>query len=151
MSKLRTLTYGVDEGGRDGEPPTKLLEWTDDDRVILHVGPQPAASTWEVPVGDLRRVWGITAWMTFVPGDGDSIRVWFVNPGGMSRTVDTPQFDVDVARSGVAGWATALRAAGVRTWYLSTRGVYVLAFAVIPGLVVVGAVIAAIVASLLDR
>ena len=141
MSKLRTLTYGTSTHSRDGEPPTVLLEWTDDDRVVLHTGRVPGPSSWDVPVGEIARVGGLVSWLTLVPEDGDRVRVWFGNPGTSPTQVDTLAYDDAVARSGILEWAEAFREAGVRTRYVSTKATYWIAFAIVPAIVVVAAII----------
>jgi hypothetical protein len=141
MSKLRTLTYGTSTNARAGEPPSVLLEWTDDDRVILHTGPRVGPSSWDVPVGEIARVGGLVSWLTLVPKDGDRVRVWFGNPGTSPTQVDTLAYDDAVARSGILEWAEAFREAGVRTRYLSTKATYWIAFAIVPAIVVVAAII----------
>ena len=141
MSKLRSLTYGTSTNSREGEPPTKLLEWTDDDRIILHTGRVPGPSTWEVPVAEIARVGGLVSWLTLVPKDGDRVRVWFGNPGTSPTRVDTLDYDAEVARSGITTWAEAFREAGVRTRYLSTKATYWIAFAIVPAALVVVAIV----------
>ena len=139
MSKLRTLTYGVG-GGSQRSVPGKLLEWTDDDHIVLHSSHQVGPSTWDVPLASLKRIGGFTSSLTMTPKDGDAIRVYFADPN-YGQMTDSLEYDELVARSGITTWVSKLRDAGIRSFYVSTKMTYVLAFVVVPAIVVVAAVI----------
>ena len=139
MSKLRSLTYGVG-GGVSRSVPGKLLEWTDDDRIVLHSSHQAGSSGWDVPIRDLKRIGGFTSSLTLTPKDGDAIRVYFADPN-YGPMVDSLEYDDLVERSGITTWVKKLRDAGIRSFYVSTKMTYVIAFAIVPAIVVAVAVI----------
>ncbi|MEO5535370.1 MAG: hypothetical protein ABIR17_09600 [Pseudolysinimonas sp.] len=142
MSKLRALTYGVG-GGIQRSVPSKLLEWTDGDDIVLHTSHQVGPSGWDVPIGDLKRIGGFTSSLTFTPKDGDAIRVWFADPN-YGPMADSIEYDELIARSGITTWVAALRKTGIRSFYVSTKMTYLIAFAVVPAIVVIVGIIVAI-------
>jgi hypothetical protein len=140
VSKLRSLTYGVG-GGVSRSLPTKLLEWTDDDRIVLHASHQAGASGWDVPIADLKRIGGFTSSLTFTPREGDAIRVCFADPNAGAQSIDSLDYDAEIERSGITTWVAALRDAGIRSFYVSTRMTYIIAFAIVPAILVGVAII----------
>ncbi|HEY4225022.1 MAG TPA: hypothetical protein VGM70_04355 [Pseudolysinimonas sp.] len=143
--KRSQLTFGTGSTMFGGAGT--LLEWTADDRLVLHAGATPdTAVTFETPVSEIASIGGAMTSLIVKLKNGSSTRIWFWD---RSKAVDgaiqvnTGGYTKQVVASHIQDWIDAFRAVPVKITWFGPSGMYGRA-AIVVGVIVVVVVIYAV-------
>ncbi len=125
-----------------------LLEWTADDRVRFFKmnfdTMQATKVLFDVPVGQIERVSGSAVMLTFYVS-GQKYNAQFSQTGmaklGVGGAVGIAASAQDAQASGIYGWTTALKAAGVPLKFYGMKWAFMVALGIVAAVVVVALVI----------